>query len=111
MDESTNFENTLAGLKTLTEKYNALLSKSRRLITNLDDHTKQVVEHLDMVKNLLGISEPHCSVPSRKTHTLLLPLSPHFLCQLRSQVSESTLPHLPRECYQYIQDIYKLANE
>ena len=37
-----NLEETLAELTTLTEKYNALLSKSRRLIVNIDDHTKQV---------------------------------------------------------------------
>ena len=95
MNVASKFEDAIEEIKQLSEKSHALVTKTRKLIANLESETKSVQRHMDKIKKILGFEEKTCPVCSgRPDHCI--EKCHHLFCKT---CASRMLNHPPRQCY------------
>ena len=95
MNVASKFEDAVEEIKLLSEKSHALVTKTRKLITNLESETKSVQRHLEKIKKILGFQDTKCPICSgRPDHCL--ENCHHLFCKT---CASRMLNHPPRQCY------------
>ena len=98
----------MAELRKLNEKTDRILSKTRKLIQELDCEAQLVMEHVNKVKSMLGIPESHCCICFKQEPTHCMDPCHHVLCY---DCANKCLRSSARKCFvcrQPVTSIFKV---
>ena len=78
----TNIDDVVHEIKNMSDKTMKLLTKTRRLIDNLDDQARVVMEHMTKIKKMLGVEDKKCPVCASEINPPNYCLDPchHMFC-------------------------------
>ena len=82
MENNTTFDTLVLELKTVAEKSNKLMSRTKRLCENLDNETKHLMETMGRIKKILGIEDKLCPICCRDKPLFCIDICHHLMCEL-----------------------------
>ena len=83
-------------LKKMNEKTDKLLSRTRKLIQEIDSEAQLVIEHVNRVKQLLGLTETHCCICFKAEPSHCLEPCHHVFCY---DCANKCLRNSARKCF------------
>ena len=73
--------NIIQEVRSLNDRYNKILGKSKKLMEAVDGHAEQIAEHLENIRRLLGIDNLICSICCKDRVSHCVDTCHHCFCQ------------------------------